>query len=176
MLKKILCVLSVMLLLAFSNAQVLAVDADTVVAVEKAAAQGNAEAQYLLGVMYEKGRGVQQDYAKARKWWGKAAAQGYADAQCDLGFMYAEGQGVLQDYARAREWFEKAAAQGNAEAQAWLGAMYYEDRLVRRDCAKAREELGWEAEYGIDEMCADSWRWQSMNPDGYRTGEDSENA
>ena len=44
------------------------------------------------------------------------------------------------------------------------------------DPAKAREELGWEAEYGIDEMCADSWRWQSMNPDGYRTGEDSENA
>ena len=31
----------------------------------------------------------------------------------------------------------------------------------------AKKELGWEAEYGIDEMCADSWRWQSMNPDGY---------
>lgn len=32
---------------------------------------------------------------------------------------------------------------------------------------KAKEELGWEAEYGIDQMCADSWRWQSMNPNGY---------
>ena len=32
---------------------------------------------------------------------------------------------------------------------------------------KAKRELGWEAEYGIDEMCADSWRWQSMNPNGY---------
>lgn len=32
---------------------------------------------------------------------------------------------------------------------------------------KAKEELGWEAEYGIEEMCADSWRWQSQNPDGY---------
>lgn len=35
------------------------------------------------------------------------------------------------------------------------------------DPAKAREELGWEAEFGIEEMCADSWRWQSQNPNGY---------
>ncbi len=35
------------------------------------------------------------------------------------------------------------------------------------DPGKALRELGWKAEYGIDEMCADSWRWQSMNPDGY---------
>ena len=35
------------------------------------------------------------------------------------------------------------------------------------DASLARKELGWEAEYGIDEMCADSWRWQSMNPNGY---------
>ena len=35
------------------------------------------------------------------------------------------------------------------------------------DPAKAKAELGWEAEYGIDEMCEDSWRWQSTNPNGY---------
>ncbi len=35
------------------------------------------------------------------------------------------------------------------------------------DPKKAREELGWRAEYGIEQMCADTWRWQSMNPDGY---------
>ncbi len=35
------------------------------------------------------------------------------------------------------------------------------------DASKAKEELGWSAEYGIAEMCADSWRWQSMNPNGY---------
>lgn len=37
------------------------------------------------------------------------------------------------------------------------------------DPAKAKAELGWEAEYGIEEMCEDSWRWQSQNPDGYNT-------
>ena len=37
------------------------------------------------------------------------------------------------------------------------------------DPAKAKKELGWEAKRGIDEMCADGWRWQSKNPNGYRT-------
>lgn len=37
------------------------------------------------------------------------------------------------------------------------------------DASKAKEELGWTAERGIEEMCADSYRWQSMNPDGYRS-------
>lgn len=36
------------------------------------------------------------------------------------------------------------------------------------DPSKAAKELGWKAQYGIKEMCADSWKWQSMNPDGYR--------
>ena len=35
------------------------------------------------------------------------------------------------------------------------------------DPSKAKAELGWEAQYGIEEMCEDSWRWQSMNPNGY---------
>ena len=39
------------------------------------------------------------------------------------------------------------------------------------DPTKAKKELGWTAQYGIEEMCADSWRWQSQNPDGYNTQE-----
>ena len=35
------------------------------------------------------------------------------------------------------------------------------------DPTKAKNELGWVAEKGIEEMCADSWRWQSSNPNGY---------
>ena len=37
------------------------------------------------------------------------------------------------------------------------------------DPTKAKNELGWVAEYGIEEMCADSWNWQRKNPDGYHT-------
>ena len=39
---------------------------------------------------------------------------------------------------------------------------------VYADPARAREELGWVAQYGIEDMCADSWNWQKNNPDGYR--------
>jgi UDP-glucose 4-epimerase len=35
------------------------------------------------------------------------------------------------------------------------------------DASLAAAQLGWQAKRGIDEMCADAWRWQSSNPDGY---------
>jgi UDP-glucose 4-epimerase len=35
------------------------------------------------------------------------------------------------------------------------------------DPSKANQELGWTTRLGLKEMCADSWRWQSMNPQGY---------
>ncbi|HDX9652168.1 MULTISPECIES: UDP-glucose 4-epimerase GalE [Bacillus] len=36
------------------------------------------------------------------------------------------------------------------------------------DVSKAKRELGWEAEYGVEEMCLDSWRWQVNNKNGYQ--------
>ena len=53
----------------------------------QAAAQGNAAAQFNLGVMYENGRGVRRDDAEAVKWYRQAAAQGLAQAQFNLGVM-----------------------------------------------------------------------------------------
>ncbi|MBQ2481415.1 MAG: SEL1-like repeat protein, partial [Treponema sp.] len=50
----------------------------------KKAEQGYADAQYNLGVMYDCGRGVEQDYEKAFEWYTKAAEQGNAYAQNDL--------------------------------------------------------------------------------------------
>ena len=35
------------------------------------------------------------------------------------------------------------------------------------DPTKAEKELGWKAQYGIEDMCRDSWNWQSQNPEGY---------
>src|SRR5438132_975852 len=89
----------------------------------KQAAQGNAWAQHNLGVLYDNGRGVPQDYVKARGWYEKAAAQGNAWAQAQLGQLYANGWGVPQNYATARAWYEKAAVQGNAWAQAQLALL-----------------------------------------------------
>ena len=47
---------------------------------------GEAEAQWLLGLMYEKGGGVPQDLAQAAQWYRKAAEQGNVAAQCSLGW------------------------------------------------------------------------------------------
>ncbi|MFZ3063902.1 MAG: tetratricopeptide repeat-containing serine protease family protein [Nitrospirota bacterium] len=116
---------------------------------QKEADSGNAEAQYKLGVMYEKGEGVPKDDAKAVEWYQKAAAQGNADAQFNLGWMYADGKGVLknvnkvnelwQKAAKAVELWQKAAAQGNADAQFKLGWMYLSGKGVPYDDAKAEE-------------------------------------
>ena len=57
---------------------------------------GDKIAQYNLGVMYENGRGVPQDYKEAVKWYTKCAEQGAADAQYNLGVMYANGREVPQ--------------------------------------------------------------------------------
>jgi hypothetical protein len=81
-----------------------------------AAEQGRADAQYSLGVRYENGKGVPQDYAEAFRWYRLAAEQGNAPAQFKLGVMYGNGQGVLQDYVAAHMWVNLAAAQGNANA------------------------------------------------------------
>src|SRR5688572_13290758 len=63
--------------------------------------QGDAPAQHILGILYDKGRGVPQDAAAAVMWLRKAAEQGFAEAQIDLGFMYDQGRGVPQDHAAA---------------------------------------------------------------------------
>ena len=65
------------------------------------AKQGNAAAQYNLGLMYANGRGISQDYKTAVKWYRLAAEQGNAVAQFNLGMMYKEGKGVPQDYKTA---------------------------------------------------------------------------
>jgi TPR repeat protein len=86
--------------------------------------QGHASAQYNLGVMYDKGDGVVQDYKTAVKWYTLAAEQGHADAQYNLGQMYRRGDGVPQDYKTALKWYTLAAEQGDADAQNNLGVMY----------------------------------------------------
>ena len=72
----------------------------------------DAEAQNNLGYAYEKGEGVEQDYAQAVFWYRKAAEQGYAMAQNNMGIMYDNGRGVDQDYDQAVNWYRKAAEQG----------------------------------------------------------------
>ena len=97
------------------------------------AEQGEADAQTILGVMYEEGKGVPQDYKTAVKWYKLAAEQGDADAQTQMGFMYNKGKGVPQNDKTAVKWWTLAAEQGNALAQGNLGAGYAFGRGVLKD-------------------------------------------
>ena len=77
---------------------------------------GHANAQFHLGVRYETGLGVPQDYAKAIEWFEKSAEQGYADAQFALGMLYRNGFGLAKNEVKAVEWYSKAAKSGNVMA------------------------------------------------------------
>jgi TPR repeat protein len=76
------------------------------------AEQGDASAQYNLGVMYANGFGVPQDYMEALKWWWLAADQGYADAQIKVGLAYSIGLTLPSDIVTAHMWVNIGAANG----------------------------------------------------------------
>lgn len=100
--------------------------------------QGHAGAQFNLGVLYARGRGVAQDFSQAARWYRLAAEHGHALAQCNLGVLYEEGIGVIQNDEEASRWYRLAAEQGNAGGQNNLGRLYEEGRGVPRDFREAR--------------------------------------
>ena len=97
---------------------------DLITATRLAAEQGDARAQFALGLMYRDGEGVLKDDAEAVRWYRLAAEQGLAGAQYNLGFMYANGLGVPEDDAEAVRWWGLAAEQGDVDAQFTLGFIY----------------------------------------------------
>ena len=78
---------------------------------------GNAEAQYVLGMMYRAGRGVPHDYNEARKWYMLAAEQGHPIAQFYLGWIYVKGKGVPKDNIRGYMWLNIAIANASDEVK-----------------------------------------------------------
>ena len=88
--------------------------------------QGDAAAQFNLGVSYDDGQGVVQDHKEAVKWYRLAADQGDAQAQNNLGLMYDNGQGVVQDYVRAHMWFNLSAFNGYSDAS------QYRDEVAKK--------------------------------------------
>ncbi len=88
------------------------------------AEQGQVTAQINIGVMYDYGKGVAQDYESAAKWYRAAALQDHVIAQYNLGIFLSEGKIEVSDEEDAVYWLRKAANQGYADAQYQLGMMY----------------------------------------------------
>jgi TPR repeat protein len=89
----------------------------------RAAVQGNAEAQYAIGVCLARGNGVAQNWAEAARFYRLAAEQGDAAAQFSLGSCFERGEGVAQDWAKAARYYRLAAAQEGALSSELLAAI-----------------------------------------------------
>lgn len=76
---------------------------------------GDARAQAMLGLLYEHGHGVPQDFAVAAWWYGCAAERGDANGQYLLGLAYDKGRGVPRDVVLSQKWLILAAARASAE-------------------------------------------------------------
>ena len=112
-------------------------DEATAKEVRKSAEEGDASAQYRLGLLYNGGVGVPQDYGQAKEWFEKAAKQRHVGAQADLGTLYLQGAGAPQSAQMAMFWFRQAAEHGDGLACAKLGWMYAEGQGVIQDSVQA---------------------------------------
>lgn len=87
--------------------------------------EGNAEAQYNLGVLYLEGQGIKTNVDQARAWFLKAANQNHVEAQYNLGHMALSGIGVEKNTEEALLWWKRAAEGGYAQAQFNYGRALY---------------------------------------------------
>jgi hypothetical protein len=138
MMKRNLIILSLLFFTFFMVSPIVSADLEKSVAAAKRgmepyAEQGDAEAQYNLGIIY----GNEQNYKIAIKWYTLAAEQGHALSQFNLGEMYRNGEGVFKSYTKAVKLYRKAAEQVLPIAQNNLGVMYDYGQGVLQDYTRA---------------------------------------
>jgi TPR repeat protein len=97
------------------------------------AEQGDAEAQYRLGLLYDLGLGVEQNSKTALHWFEKAGDAGFAAASFAAANIYAGGRGVAADAYVAFEWYLVAAEQGHPRAQYQVATILLLGELAEKD-------------------------------------------
>ena len=134
--------------------------------------QGDARAQYTLGMMFDGGQGVAPDPAQAIHWFELAAAQGNDGAQYNLGVMAEQGRGMARDPAQALKWYRQAAEHGHPVAQYNLALLYQsgigtarDDRMALQWFARAAQQGDTQAQHSLGMMLA---RGQGVAPDPVR--------
>lgn len=108
-----------------------------IAALEQAAAQGNAEAAYRLGLIYGNGDGTPLDYPKAAARFRQAADTGHGAAMRALAMLHAAGYGVPLDETETRRLLLAGAGAGDADAQVAAGAMFQFGQYGAEPDAKA---------------------------------------
>src|SRR5690606_33202782 len=126
--------------------------------------QGDDGAYIQLGIIFQQGYGVDQDFEKAIDYYKHAIDE--AEAKCHLGIMYQNGYGVEQDYTKAIKFYKKAADGGCAYAKYFLGDMHERGLGVDQDSIQAKY---WHDQCGnIEELFANDWEHEFMSLNGYK--------
>lgn len=144
---------------------------------EREAARGSAKAQFLLGLLYERGAGPRgKDAKRAYEWFLKAAEQGHAQAQFKVASALQFGRGVPENPQLAYTWYRRAAGFGVAEAQYNLGLMLLNGQGTAPSPEQAARSYGEAARNGfgpaqlalgflyldgtgVAKDAADAWAW-----------------
>lgn len=105
------------------------------------AEQGDHAAQTYVGEIFEKGLGVQPDYAVAATWYRRAAERGYSRAALNLGNLYERGLGVPRDPAQALNWYRRAAGPKEVSFEITPAAATAEVAQLRAEVGELRREL-----------------------------------
>lgn len=156
-----------------------------IAALTQRAKAGDANAQNLLGALYQTGSGVGRDLPEAARWYSKAVDQGHPAAQANLGALFIERKVVEPIRGRGVELVKMAAERGDPLAMARLGAIYLRDHDVERGnrllmqavdlrIGLAAYELGRAHQFGIglpqDAAKAKAWYLRSSEM-GYPPGQ-----
>ena len=126
------------------------------------ASQGDSNAQYQLGLLYQTGNGVEENIYQAIHWLTRAANANHVQAQYALAMLYRENASKPGDEQRAVNWYRRAAQAGNADAQYSLGLLYANGDMVTQDAELAKKWFRLSAEQG--NMAAKIALMASENP------------
>jgi TPR repeat protein len=113
------------------------------------AKSGDTGAQYDLGVIFARGDGVPQDYAKAASWFREAAINGNVAAQYNLAVLYEHGLGMPQNMNEALIWYHSAAARNYPSAQYNLAISYAQGHGTPQDMVSAARWYLRAAQHGV---------------------------
>ncbi len=116
-----------------------------------AAANGDASAQFEVGARLAEGKGTNQNFKDAAKWYQRSASQGFAQAEYRLGTLYERGLGLKADPVRAADWYKRAAEQGNVKAMHNLAVLSANQSGGSPDYATAAQWFEQAAEHGLSD-------------------------
>ncbi|MGL4398176.1 MAG: tetratricopeptide repeat protein [Hyphomicrobium sp.] len=116
-----------------------------------AAANGDSSAEFEVGARLAEGKGTNQNFKEAAKWYQRAADKDFVQAQYRLGTLYERGLGVKADVARATDWYQRAAERGNIKAMHNLAVLSAGQNKAAPDYATAAKWFNEAADRGLSD-------------------------